>query len=144
MEVIGTKGRIALGAFPLAGVIARLDTFKAEDVKTFSEDSILLAHVATRAGQLGLEGRTDRQTDKGEAGSEAAFAFSAVPQPPPHLVLFDLLLQDLVGVSVHLHFALFLQLAPQTGNVLLGERQTKINGTKKGKKHAEVPQHDRS
>lgn len=39
---------------------------------------------------------------------------------PSHLVLVDLLLQDLVGVRVHLHLLLLLQLPPQSGQVLLG------------------------
>lgn len=44
-----------------------------------------------------------------------------------HLVLVDFLLQDLVGVGVHLHLLLFLQLPPQPGQVLLGRRMRKGN-----------------
>lgn len=36
-----------------------------------------------------------------------------------HLVLVDLLLQDLIGVGVNLHLLLFLQLASQPGQILL-------------------------
>lgn len=36
-----------------------------------------------------------------------------------HLVLVDLLLQDLISVRVHLHLLLFLQLPPQPGQILL-------------------------
>lgn len=35
------------------------------------------------------------------------------------LVLVDLLLQDLIGIRVHLHLFLFLQFPPQPGQVLL-------------------------
>ncbi len=36
-----------------------------------------------------------------------------------HLVLVDLLLQDLISVRVDLHLLLFLQLPPQPGQILL-------------------------
>lgn len=54
VKVIRSKGCIALGALSLAGVVARLDTVKAEDMEAFGEDSVLLACVAAGAGQLGL------------------------------------------------------------------------------------------
>lgn len=55
VEVIGSKGSIALGALTLPGVITCFHTLKAEDVKTLCEDSILFAHVTARAGQAGLQ-----------------------------------------------------------------------------------------
>lgn len=54
MEVVGTKGSIALGALTLPGVIACFHTLKTEDMKALCEHSILFAHVTTRAGQAGL------------------------------------------------------------------------------------------
>lgn len=57
MEVIGTKGSIALGALALSGVIACFHTLKAEDVKALGEDGILLAHVTAWAGEACLEER---------------------------------------------------------------------------------------
>lgn len=61
VKVVGAKGCIALGALPLAGVIASFDALKAEDVEALGEDSILLACVAAGAGQLGLGGADQRR-----------------------------------------------------------------------------------
>lgn len=55
MEVVGTKGSIALGALTLPGVIACFHTLKTEDMKTLCEHSILFAHVTAWAGQAGLQ-----------------------------------------------------------------------------------------
>lgn len=79
---MGTEGRVALGALPLAGLIAAPHTLEAEDVEALGKDRVLLAGVTAGAGQ-------------------------------PRLVLFDLLLEDFIGVRVHLHLPLLLQLAPQ-------------------------------
>lgn len=57
VEVIGTKGSVALGALTLPGVIARFHTLKAEHMKALCEHSILFAHVAAWAGQAGLQDR---------------------------------------------------------------------------------------
>jgi len=57
MEVIGTKGSIALGALTLPGVIACFHTLKTEDMKALCEHSILFAHVTAWAGQAGLQDR---------------------------------------------------------------------------------------
>lgn len=61
MEVIGTKGSIALGAFPLTGVVARLDAVEAEDVEAFGEHGVLLARVAAGTGELSLRMCTDQR-----------------------------------------------------------------------------------
>lgn len=57
VEVIGTKGSIALGALTLPGVIPCFHTLKTEDMKALCEHSILFAHVAAWAGQAGLQDR---------------------------------------------------------------------------------------
>lgn len=54
MEIVGTKGSITLGTFALAGIIAGLNTLKAENMKTLGKHSILFTHVATRTGQACL------------------------------------------------------------------------------------------
>lgn len=60
MEVIGAEGGVALGALPLAGVVARLDALEAEDVEALCEDGILHPRVAARTRQTGL-GDTEGQ-----------------------------------------------------------------------------------
>lgn len=51
MEVVGTKGGVALGALPLAGLIAAPHALEAENVETLGKDCILLAGVTAGAGQ---------------------------------------------------------------------------------------------
>lgn len=51
---MGTKGSVALGTLPLAGLIAAPHTFKAEDVEALGKHSVLLAGVTAGAGQPGL------------------------------------------------------------------------------------------
>ncbi len=55
MKVVGSKGTVALGAFPLSGVVTHLETFVAEHVETFGEHRLLVSCVAAGAAQLGLE-----------------------------------------------------------------------------------------
>lgn len=55
MEVMGTKGCVALRALPLAGLIAAPHTLEAENVEALGKDCILLAGVTARAGQPRLE-----------------------------------------------------------------------------------------
>lgn len=55
MEVVGTKGRVAFGTLPLAGLIAAPHTFKAENVEALGKHSVLLAGVTAGAGQPGLD-----------------------------------------------------------------------------------------
>ena len=55
MEIIGTEGSVTLGTFALAGIIAGLNTLKAENMKTLGKYSILFTHVATWTGQACLE-----------------------------------------------------------------------------------------
>lgn len=45
--------------------------------------------------------------------------FSSAHEQCPHLVLVNLLLQDLISVSVNLHLLLLLQLPSQPGQILL-------------------------
>lgn len=52
---MGTKGRVALGTLPLAGLIAAPHTFKAENVEALGKHGILLAGVTAGAGQPGLD-----------------------------------------------------------------------------------------
>jgi hypothetical protein len=52
---VGTKGCVALGTFPLAGLIAAPHTFKAENVEALGKHGILLAGVTAGAGQPGLD-----------------------------------------------------------------------------------------
>ena len=54
VEVVGAEGRVALGALPLPGVVARLDALEAEDVEALGQDGVLHPRVATRAGQTSL------------------------------------------------------------------------------------------
>lgn len=49
---MGTKGSVALGTLPLAGLIAAPHTFKAEDVEALGKHSVLLAGVTAGAGQI--------------------------------------------------------------------------------------------
>lgn len=56
VEVVGSEGAVALGAFPLPGVVAHLQTLVAEDVETLGEDGLLVPRVAAGAAQLGLSG----------------------------------------------------------------------------------------
>lgn len=51
MEVVGTKGRVALGALPLAGLIAAPHALEAENVEALGKDCILLAGITAGAGQ---------------------------------------------------------------------------------------------
>lgn len=55
VEVVGAEGAVALGAFPLSGVVTHLETFVAEHVETLGEHSLLVPGVAARAAQLGLQ-----------------------------------------------------------------------------------------
>lgn len=48
MEVIGSEGCVALGAFPLPGVVASLDALEAEDMKALGQHSVLHSGVAAR------------------------------------------------------------------------------------------------
>lgn len=48
---MGAKGRVALGALPLAGLVAAAHTLEAEHVEALGKDSILLAGVTAGAGQ---------------------------------------------------------------------------------------------
>lgn len=41
--------------------------------------------------------------------------------PQPYLVFLDLLLEDFISVCINFHLPLLLQLAPQPGDVLLGQ-----------------------
>lgn len=54
VKVIGSEGAVALGTFPLSGVVAHLQTFVAENVETFGENCLLVSRVAAGAAQLGL------------------------------------------------------------------------------------------
>lgn len=56
MEVVGAEGGVALGALPLARVVARLYTLEAEDVETLGQDSVLYPGVTARARQTRLGG----------------------------------------------------------------------------------------
>lgn len=51
VEVMGTKGCVALGALPLAGLIAAPHALKAENVEALGKNCILLAGVTAGAGQ---------------------------------------------------------------------------------------------
>lgn len=62
MEVMGTKGRVALGALPLAGLIAAPHTLEAENVEALGKHCVLLAGVAAGAGQPRLEQRQQVQS----------------------------------------------------------------------------------
>lgn len=59
---MGTEGRVALGALPLARLVAAAHTLKAEDVEALGEHGVFLASVTAGAGQPRLD-QTDRQTD---------------------------------------------------------------------------------
>lgn len=54
VKVIGSEGAVALGTFPLSGVVAHLQTFVAENVETLGENGLLVSRVAAGAAQLGL------------------------------------------------------------------------------------------
>lgn len=54
VKVVGAEGTVALGALPLPGVVAHLQTLVAEHVETLGEHRLLVSHVAARAAQLGL------------------------------------------------------------------------------------------
>lgn len=47
MEVVCSECSIALGALPLASVVASLQAFIAEDVETLGEDSLLISGITT-------------------------------------------------------------------------------------------------
>lgn len=64
VEVVGTKGCIAFGAFALPGVVAGLDALEAEDVETLGQDCIHLARVAARAGESRLRGEKKQTNQK--------------------------------------------------------------------------------
>lgn len=49
MEVVCSKGGVALWALPLARVVARLDTLEAEDVVALGQHGVLHPGVAARA-----------------------------------------------------------------------------------------------
>lgn len=51
MEVMGTKGCVALGTLPLTGLIAAPHALEAENVEALGKDCILLAGVTAGAGQ---------------------------------------------------------------------------------------------
>lgn len=55
VKVVGSEGTVALGALPLSGVVAHLQTFVAEYVETLGEHRLLVSCVAAGAAQLGLE-----------------------------------------------------------------------------------------
>lgn len=55
VKVVGSEGAVALGALPLAGVVAHLEAFVAEHVEALGEHRLLVSHVAAWAAQLGLE-----------------------------------------------------------------------------------------
>lgn len=55
VKVIGSEGTVALGALPLPGVVAHLQTFVAEDVETLGENRLLVSRVAAWAAQLRLQ-----------------------------------------------------------------------------------------
>lgn len=52
---MGTKGRVALGTLPLAGLIAATHALEAEYVEALGQHCVLLAGVAAGAGQACLE-----------------------------------------------------------------------------------------
>lgn len=52
---MGTKGRVALGALPLAGLIAAPHTLEAENMEALGKHRILLPGVAAGAGQPRLQ-----------------------------------------------------------------------------------------
>lgn len=54
VKVVGAEGTVALGALPLAGVVAHLEALVAEDVEALGEHRLLVPHVAAGAAQLGL------------------------------------------------------------------------------------------
>lgn len=51
---MGTKGRVALGTLPLAGLIAATHALEAEYVEALGQHCVLLAGVAAGAGQACL------------------------------------------------------------------------------------------
>lgn len=51
VEVVGAESRVALGALPLAGIVAATHALEAEHVEALGEDGILLASVTAGAGQ---------------------------------------------------------------------------------------------
>ena len=52
----------------------------------------------------------------------------------PYLVFLDLLLEDFISVCVNFHLPLLLQLAPQPGDVLLGQERGQHLGLETGDK----------
>lgn len=68
VEVVGAEGGVALGALPLARVVARLYTLEAEDVETLGQDGVLYPGVTARAGQTCL-GEGEREGE-GEGEGE--------------------------------------------------------------------------
>lgn len=54
VKVVCSKGTVALGALPLSGVVAHLQTLVAENVETLGENGLLVSCVAAGAAQLGL------------------------------------------------------------------------------------------
>ena len=61
MLVVCAEGGVTLGAFALARGVTRLETVKAEDVKTLGQDGVLLLDLARRTRQLLLFARTQQQ-----------------------------------------------------------------------------------
>lgn len=51
VEVVGAESRVALGALPLAGLVAATHALEAEHVEALGEDGVLLASVTAGAGQ---------------------------------------------------------------------------------------------
>lgn len=83
VEVVGAEGRVALGALPLAGLVAAAHTLEAEHVEALGEHGILLAGVTAGAGQPRL----------GQAKASAGAQSCLCPDPkltaggrakPPH------------------------------------------------------------
>ena len=55
MEIVSSEGAVALGALPLPGVVARLQTLVAKNVETLGENRLLVSRVAARTAQLSLD-----------------------------------------------------------------------------------------
>ena len=49
VEIVGTEGGVAFGAFPLARLVARLDAREAKYVEAFGQDGVLALDLARRA-----------------------------------------------------------------------------------------------
>lgn len=64
VKVVGSEGAVALGALPLPGVVAHLQTLVTEDVETLGEHRLLVPGVAAGAAQLGLQ--TEGNTFRGQ------------------------------------------------------------------------------